>query len=289
LTRFKKKIEGDRVKGTKEIPNVFILVLVSIALGITIVGTIISVTKIVDFDDLFTGAVTTTGQVNLTIASSTSLTNQNATVSFGSGRVNSSCAFCQMDSNDIRTELFSNGTNRSGNTCCVSFQQVTSGFLLENTGNTNLSVGYTCSDPTGGTNCTPTGFVGGTFFPGTHGIQIKITSNSDAGQAGETGSSDVSPSCIGGGTIINTTSWNISNASAYGYSARSNAGYGEATYVAMSPVGHWLCGNATSYPLSSDNSFDAAVLDLNLTVPADAPATGIENSFTLTFNATSPG
>jgi hypothetical protein len=275
----------------REVSNSFIFVLLLVALVITVGGTFISVSKVINWGDSITGAASAsaTGQTNLTITASTSLTNQNATVSFGSGRVNSSCAFCQMDSNDIRTELFSNGTNRSGNTCCVSFQQVTSGFLLENTGNVNVSVGYTCSDPTSGTNCTPQGFIGGSFFPGTHGIQIKITSNSDAGQAGESGSTDTGTSCVGGGTLYNTTSWNISNDSAYGYSAISNAGFGEATYVAMSSVGHWLCGNATSYALSSENSIDAAVLDLNLTIPADAPATGIENSFTLTFNATSAG
>lgn len=279
----------------RDFSNRMIFILLLMALVITIAGTLINVNRLLDLErdyNLLSGAASTTiGEANLTISSTTSLTNQNATLDFGSGRVNASCAFCSMDSNGIVTNHYSNGSNISGTfsasgsaagSCCVGFTSVASGFLIENTGNLNLSVGYICAG-----NCTHATYVGGTRYGGMAGISIKVIANSAVSQYGESGATDTVTSCAGGGTLYNNTGWNISNTSAYTGGAIAGAGVGGGVYVSLSPIGHWLCGNSSSYPLSYENTQDAAVVDINITIPNDAPGTGVKTSFRLTFNGTS--
>lgn len=285
-----------------EVSDRFIVLLLIVAISISALGVIVGLNKNLELQEGriswlsgLSGAATSTaiGEANLTISATTSLSNQRTIIPFGSGYVNASCDFCEMDSNGVNTAFYSNGSNVSGGIqCCVGFNvSQTLGFLLENTGNVNLSVGYTCSG-----NCTFGLFIGGTRSPGMSGIQIKATSNSVAAQSGEVGVLDTAASCVGGGGLPFNASyggmaWNITNSTAWGannnVSGRAGAGVGEATYVTLSELGHWLCGNQTIFPLSSFNANDAAVVDINITIPATAPATGVQSSFRLTFNGTS--
>ena len=273
--------------------NRVITLLLLVALAVTFLGTVVTYNSILEKQgksvSWLSGAATSTstGQTNLTITSSTSITNQNFVIQFGSGNVNSTCDFCQMDTNGVSYSIYTSLPNATGGGCCGTWNYTqTAGFLLENTGNNNISVGYTCSG-----NCTHASFIGGTLFLGMGGLEIKVTSNSVAAQGGEAGTLDSAASCVGGGCTgaeyRGVKSWNITNSSAYG-GALDSAGYGEAYYVPLGPR-HWLCGNSTMYPLSSDNTKDAAVVDVNITIPASAPAGGVQSSFTLTFNGTAAG
>ena len=173
------------------------------------------------------------------------------------------------------------GVNVSDGSCCGTWNySQTAGFLLENTGNVNISVGYTCAG-----NCTHLLFIGGSRAPGMGGLEIKVTANVAARQSTESGAADSVASCVAGGTYYRDFGWNITNSTSY--SVAGLGSYGVANYTSLSAAGHWLCGNFTHSPLVSDNSKDAAVVDINVTIPTTAPATGIESIFTLTFNGTS--
>src|SRR3989344_5575250 len=132
-----------------DISNRVVMRFLVVALVLIIVGTILSINKLTavqeQYQFLSGAAVTTaTGQTNLTITSSTSLTNQKFLIDFGSGNVNASCEFCAMDSNNVPFSMPSTGVNASSGACCGAWNySQTAGFLLENTGNQNLSVGYT--------------------------------------------------------------------------------------------------------------------------------------------------
>ena len=320
----------------KKIPDSILLSLFVVALIVTLTGMTLSIEKFFGISltgDLLTGAfsdTTATGQVNISINAVTSLSNRNAKISFGGGRVNSTCDYCIMDSNFINISYFSSGTKSVGalpfhgasaaaGSCCLSFSGNQSGFLIENTGNVNISVGYQCSG-----NCTFETFVGGSRNINgfqSYGLDIKVTPNVLAGQSGESGSTDTLFSCRSGGYYL-LTGWNISNASDWGLPTanggngnRSGAGVGNSSnagtdesggnfYIPLGGVymnganpgngnnvsagGHWLCGNRTHYPLSSVNTEDAAVIDINVTVPSDAPISGSAGSIlTITFNGTS--
>ncbi len=268
--------------------NKTIVMLLSIALVLAITSTTVNMVRLNMLGiDHITGVATstTTGETNLTILAVTSISTTFNTLSFGSGRVNASCDFCIMDSNTTVISMYSNGSNFTAPQCCVNFNtSANAGFLIENTGNVNISIGYTCSG-----NCTFPAFIGGTRLLGMGGLELKVTPNSVTVQSGEQGSTDTASSCLGGGGL-NITGWNITNGSGgYGMGPPNGTGVGQNTYVMISAAGHWLCGNQSHYPLDSGNTKDAAVVDINVTVPADAPATGIKSSFVLTFNATSAG
>ena len=280
-----------------EISNKLVMRVLIVALIVIVTSVIITTSKISLLQErysFFTGAATSTatGQTNLTITSSTSLTNQKFLIDFGSGSVNGSCEFCQMDSNGVYTSVYSNGSNSSTDgACCTSWNySQTAGFLLENTGNNNLSVGYTCSG-----NCTYGLFIGGSRPGGFGGLEIKVTSNNVAGQTTEAGGTDGSASCVGGGALYRGSSWNITNSSAYSFCSGTGGnvvtgnctGTPQAVYTALSSRGHWLCGNYTGSPLMPDNTKDAAVVDINVSVASDSPATSVRSSFILTFNGTS--
>lgn len=281
----------------QEISNKAIVLLLTFVLTISIISTFFTLQKINSFDHTFsiiTGAPSFSfGETNITVSSVTSLSLQtggNGTViNFGTGYVNGSCNACIMDSNGTSSNMFGNGSNTSQDNqavCCVSFTIPTSGFLLENTGNTNLSVGYTCSG-----NCTFASFLGGVRYPGQGGLEIKVTPNSVMRQNGEDGGTDSTSSCRGGGTLYRDSGWNITNSSDYTGSGQGavNGTGGAQVYKSLSSIGHYLCGNSSNFPLMSDNTMDAAVIDINLTVLADAPATSGRSSFRLTFNGSSSG
>lgn len=274
----------------QEISNKTIVLLLAFALFITVASSVFTLQKINSFGQTFnviTGAPSFSfGETNITVSSVTSLSLQtggNGTViNFGSGYVNSTCNACFMDSNGVSSNAFGNGsfTSNAGTaTCCTTFTVPTSGFLLENTGNTNLSVGYTCTG-----NCTFASFLGGARAAGYGGLEIKATINMVALQAGEEGGTDSGASCIGGGTLYRDLMWNITNSSSYTVAGEGR--FGSAVYTSLQ-THHYLCGNATNFPLMPDNANDAGVVDINLTVLTDAPALGIRSSFRLTFNGSS--
>jgi hypothetical protein len=278
----------------KDNSNKTIVALLAIALVITVVGTVVSVSKLNEFGGMsnqlssLTGAATisSTEQTNITITSATSITLANTSMNFGSGRVNSSCSICGMDSNNTVLNYWSNGTITGGgagesNGCCTTFNRVTAGFLIENTGNVNVSVGYTCSG-----NCTFDTFIGGSFGPAgntMNPLSFEINAQNVRKQVGETGSTDNFASCAGGGTLYRDSGWNVTNSSSYTNTIDSSAG----TNIRLSSSGHWLCGNYTNSPLDSSSLKNAAVFDVNISIPSSAPDTGVQSSFTLTFNATS--
>lgn len=212
---------------------------------------------------LLTGAATDsgTGTSTITISSSTSITNHVISIAFGSGFVNASCTECMMDSNGFH--------NQTGN-CCRGFNNVSSGFLLENTGNVNLSVNYSCSG-----SCTYGTFIGGT---GQRGFQLKATPNNAAGQSGETGAADSVASCAG----LMFLGWNITSTD-YGITNRP-----QARYYNVTSLGAYLCGNGSAYPLDFTDTQDAGVIDINISIPSDA-ATGSEKTATFTFTGHSSG
>jgi hypothetical protein len=265
-----------------------------------VASSVFTLQKINSLDQTFsviTGAPSFSfGETNITVSSVTSLSLQaagNGTVmSFGTGNVNGTCNYCQMDSNSISSNGFGNGSNTSQAgqaVCCVSFTVPTSGFLLENTGNNNLSVGYTCTG-----NCTFAAFLGGARSPGMGGLEIKVTNNLVASQTGEDGGLDTVASCRGGGTLFRDSGWNITNSSAYtscsgtgGNIVTGNCTGTPAVTYTMLQSSQYLCGNTTNFPLMSDNIQDAGVIDINLTILTDAPATSGRSSFRLTFNGSS--
>ena len=234
-----------------DISNKTIFAILAATLVITIVGTSLNISKLYDLGSLgFTGAATTSagGNATITISQSTSITNNFRTIQFGSGFVNSSCTRCVMDSNGV----FSTS-------CCGTFNQTNNlGFLLENTGNINLSVNYTCAG-----SCTADAFIGGT----SPGFEMKTTNNSFASQAGEVSTADTLGSCWNN----ETRGLNLSN-----------------NYTTITAAGNWLCGNGSIYPLSFTDTYDAFVVDLNVTVPSDAP-TGSFLAANFTFNALATG
>ncbi len=276
--------------------NRTIVALLAVALVITVIGTVVSVSKLNELGGTYnqltylTGAAvdSSTGQTNITISSTTAMALYNGTMNFGSGRVNSSCNICGMDSNNTIMNYYVNGSitpSAVGTGCCIGFNAVIAGFLIENTGNVNVSVGYTCAG-----NCTFTNFLGGGFGPAgstLNPLSFEVNSQFVRKQLGEVSDTDMFQSCVGGGTSFQgyqSNNWNITNRTA---GADSSGGFPEGANVRLSTTGHWLCGNYTSSFLLPDGPRDAAVLDINISIADNAPTTGVRSSFTLTFNATS--
>jgi len=245
--------------------NKFIFMILAITLVLATAGTIVNVGKMYGLNQLgLTGAATSsdTGTSTITIAQSTSITNNHATLQFGSGFVNSSCTVCNMDSN-----------GSANYECCGTFNRTNNlGFLLENTGNINLSINYTCSG-----SCTAAAFIGGT----SPAFQIKATNNSNAGQSGEVSTADTLGVCDGDG---GAAGGNPTGGSCSG----GNCGLNFTIYKSVTAGGDWLCGNSTNFPLSFTDVKDAFVVDLNVSIPADA-STGSEKTATFTFNALATG
>lgn len=284
----------------KQVSQGTILGLLLLALVLSIGGTIVSLMKLNQLGtEALSGAPTSIafGEANITITGTTSLTNQVNTLNFGSGRVNASCDICELETNHVNVNHYSNGSNASntstGVQCCVSFTFVSNGFLLENTGNVNMSINISCNG-----NCSHASFIGGSLpvTTGFHGLMLKVTPNNVALQPGEDGGTDTAGSCAGGGSVFRDSNWNLTNVSTY-TNASDNAGqtpngnktgFPAATYAPLT-TNLWLCGNQSNYPLMGDNTKDAGVVDINVTIPASAPATGLRSSFNISFTATSSG
>jgi len=254
---------------TKDISNSIIVYLLVIAVLITIVGTVITVGKITDLEILSGAAVdTASGRSNLTITAATAITNNLETINFGSGYVNGTCSRCEM------TTLY--GSNA---TCCVDFNNASSGgFLLENTGNTNISVGFICEG-----SCEGDEFIGNASTISNITIWV-VDKAGDAATsptlATESGVADTTKSCTG-----TAHEWD-------GWIARrnqTNTTPSNQTIGLSDGTGAWLCGNATAFPLESATTRDAGVFHLNVTIHSTEIGTGRRANITLIFNATSAG
>lgn len=231
--------------------NKVIFAILAVTLVIALTGTFVNLDRLYDLGYLsLTGAATASdaGNATITISQSTSISNRFDLIQFGAGFVNASCTVCVMDTNGVITRQ-----------CCGTFNWTNNlGFLLENTGNINLSVNYTCTG-----SCTAAQFIGGT----NPAFQIRATNNSAAGQAGEVGAADTAGSC----NNEFFRGFNITNYS-----------------VSVAADGHWLCGNGSVFPLDFTDSQDAFVVDLNVSVPQDAPTASARNA-TFVFNALATG
>jgi hypothetical protein len=235
----------------------------TIALILSITGTFL----VLKGDNFLTGAATasSTGQVNLSITSTTAITAHLSTVDFGSGYVDGD--FCDMTSDSQQ--------NMTGATC-IGFTNVTDGFYLENTGNFNISVNYSCNG-----NCTANELIGGTNPAFEIRVKNAFTRN------GSSQTNDTSPSCNAyndGSSAHVFGGWNLS------IGGPINAGRYEGIYQDVGALQNaTLCGNTTHFPLSPTNAYDAGVIDINLSIPGDAPGTSANSTATFTFNAISSG
>jgi len=212
------------------------------AIVVSLVGALVSLNKIGEMKVAITGgaATSSTGTANLTISAQTEITNQNESINWGTGYVNGSHTNCTM-------------TSEGEMEGCIDFTNQSNGFLLENTGNYNISVNYTVD-------LAAAGFIGGSN-PDPE-FQIRVMNNSVA-QQGDDSSVDTVASCLGSG------GWNISS------------------YTNVTTDGDWLCGNLTTYSLSPSNDQDAGVVHIRVLIPANAGqgAKGVN----FTFGAGSSG
>src|SRR3989344_7604515 len=213
----------------------------------------------VNYEDVDVVATSTaTGEANITITSVTSITIRVQSIDFGSGFADGgSCV------------MASNGQHNQTGAFCMSFRNVTDGFYLENTGNLNLSLNYSCSG-----NCTSASFIGGT----NPAFQLRVKGAFFRNVSSQT--NDTSASCQSyndGSSAAVFNGWNIS----------TNP---EGTYVDVGSFQNaTLCGNTTHFPLDFQSGQDAGVIDVNVSIPTDAPATPVASSATFTFTAMSSG
>ncbi|MEK6969263.1 MAG: hypothetical protein AABW48_02440 [Nanoarchaeota archaeon] len=254
-----------------DVSNKTIVVILVLALGITLSGMAINLNRLGAFEglDLFTSAAvdSSIGVSNLTITSTTSITNNYLEINFGSGRVNASCTVCSM------------GTFQGKNTaCCLTFTNQTAGFLLENTGNVNISVGYTCAG-----SCTAATFVGSATNNAFFLWAVDSVANPGYAKVSEVGANDTAKSCVlaapDGGYHFDGWKARATQTNETGSNATLN----------VATTGGWLCGNATSYPLGFGNTMDAGVIHVNVTIDQTQVGTGGHQNVTFTFNATSLG
>ena len=253
----------------KEFSNKTIVSLLVVALFVTIVGAGVSIFKLSSIEGSFTlltGAAvsTATGTSNISIQQSTSITNRFNLIEFGTGYVTTGS--CVMSTTGQH--------NQTGANCLGQFRNNTKGFFLENTGNINLSVNYTCSG-----SCTAATLVGGT----SPAFGIRTWPQYVRNQSNESTVNDTISSCNGQGFehvyTLTTVSGSASNTSL-------NLTNG---YYALTAAGDWLCGNNTNYPLDYGNTQDAFVVDINVSVPTDAPTGSGVKTATITFNALATG
>ncbi len=236
-----------------EISNKAIVGILTVALLISLLGTSVNILRLTNLQETITGAATSTvtGQTNLTVTAITSITNRVDGINLGSGSVAATCNRCDMDTQ--------NGGNSTG-ACCIGFNNITQGFLLENTGNQNLSVNYTCAG-----NCTAATLIGGTSPV----FSYRTKANALRQQSGEGSTLDTTESCR---YHTGTHNWTSND-----------------SYTAVSAAGGWLCGNSTHFAFGSHAVSDAGVIDLNFSIPDDTPTTGGSQVVTFTFLGTSSG
>jgi len=168
----------------KSIDNIFMIIAI-IAVCFAAFNLAITINKIGDFKSL-TGYVLDTGTANLTIEAAAVINFTNEVINWGAGHVNET-----LTSATLTTEGVMNGTD---------WNNITSGLVLENIGNVNVTLNLTSSN-------NAASFIGGdTVSPE---YQWKFSEN-------ETGSCDAT---------INITTYTNVNTDAGGTHACINLGY----------------------------------------------------------------
>jgi len=261
----------------KKLPKKISFPITSSHLGVLLLSIALVITMITIFNiittkngSLLTGAATSgAGQTNLTISSTTSISFPTTSIAFGAGYVGSGTE-CVMATN---------GQHNQSGTNCYSFINVTQGFFIENDGNMNLSINFSCTG-----NCSAASFIGGT----NPSLQFRVLNSHKRNYSGQ--SNDTAPSCLSyngaNGNNVYFGGWNIS----YNFSSRTifNASEeGVYTNLNFSHSYGFICGNKTHFPLWGTASSDSGVVDINISIPEDAPAINFNSSFTLTFTAAS--
>ncbi|MEW5896872.1 MAG: hypothetical protein AB1668_04225 [Nanoarchaeota archaeon] len=246
----------------KEVSNKVILILLVVAITITLAGTIISVSKLKGVGGrlgiTFAAQGNATGTSTITVQSVTSITNQVSTVAFGSGYVNSSCTSCT-----IMTDT--KGIQPGNESCCVSFNNATASFLIENTGNVPLFLNFSCAPGSETTSCQAADMIGGTNPV----FQFRTKNASDATNNSADSFVDTAYSC---GT------------------ASANTGYNYSSFTNLdSTTNFHLCGaNGSKYYFNHQAINNSVVIELKAVIPDNANA-GSQRTATLTFNGESSG
>ena len=241
--------------------NAAIVSFLVIALVITLASLVMNMSQLDYVQSMITGAATNTsvGTATLTVTSATAVTLQVSSIAFGSGFVNTTNAACTY----CRTSTESG--HASGNeSCCSRFNNVTAGFLVENTGNENVTLNVTCSG-----SCTAATFINGTSPL----FQFKIVNSSDGASTGKTSNNsrdsttDTTSSCSSG-----------------------DGGWNYSSYTTMAASTFDLCGTngSTEYYFGAQPTRNAMIMDILVQIPSDA-ITGSAKTATLTFSAASSG
>jgi hypothetical protein len=138
-----------------ELSNKALALLLVVAVVVSLGGTMVSMSRLnkLESAESITGysLYTTVGGVNVTITSTTAINFTTNYVNFGTGIVNGSCGFCNM-------YTISSGTGVLG-PCCQDFTAPSSGLILENIGNVNVSLEMNSS-------MSALDFIGGSGTPG---------------------------------------------------------------------------------------------------------------------------
>lgn len=252
-----------------------VLGLLILALIITLASTIVSVSKVIELNNVFdqiTGALgsnTSIATTTLTVQSVTAVYNSISIIAFGSGYVHSTCSACGFDTfNGTRGNEGATTTNA---TCCVGFNNISYGFLLENVGNLNVTLNMSCTG-----HCNATEFLGnGTGIE----FKFKVTNGSDTGStnASRDTVTDTATSC-------GPTGWNYSD-----WTDMWNKGWNASHPPELMMFD--LCGGSstTKYWFGAENTKDAVVMDLKVKIPSDIATTAGAKTATITFKAESAG
>ena len=196
-------------------------------------------------------ASTDAGQVTLTLQTTGSVRFAVSSINFGTGKVNTS-------NGNTQCILDTNGTNSS--TQCINFTASFGNFTLENDGSTNVSVQLAFS--------ANESFLGGTtsLAKYRYTVMLNETNACKNGTGGNSQAAIDAPSgnCTqitgaGGNCTVNPTSW---------------------TNVNITGSGTTICGM-----LMPEEANDSIAIDINFTIPYDAPS-GLKTSV-LTATASS--
>ena len=180
------------------------------------------------------------GKATVTIKPVVEIHSSTSFLDFGRGHVSPRCSRCVLGTASIMDTA-----------CCLGFTSPAFGILIENTGNRNVSLNYSCSG-----SCSAQQFFGGTFPT----FQLTVTPDSIHSHAptDHAGHHDTLPSCYG---ITQEYSFDVHS------------------------QGAWLCGNSTSFNLESEPEKDSVIVDVLLTIPADAEPSPAPQKAKFTFTA----
>ena len=229
----------------KDTTHTATLVLVVVTLIVAIGGTYFTVSAInnklvnLGFTPITGFALIPNGTATLSVTTTSSIVFTSGTVDFGTGNVNTSAGF-----NNCSLITIPNGQGAGVNNIgCAAFNTVSNGFTIENDGNTNLSV-------TLRSNVSASQFIGSS----TAGFLWNVTINESSSCYNVSGSDiAVSP---------NTTS----NCGSDLIGANNCGGM----FETVSTTAKTICPR-----LRYEDANDALDIDINVTVPVDAP-TGVK-------------